>query len=281
MAILGYDGIKALIKLLETEGDAYGPVLKDALAVAIKQNPDQVERVMQEEFHSSAPRTVVHALEEICWEDLSKALARYCNKINPDLEEGLTLLAKFTSPTTARGNISAPLDRMAQDLRPALLNAANYGEIAAIFGHYIFNVSQFSALSASADVKDMSFSRFLAKKRGSGLCMACLYAALGQRFGLDVNLIDLAGRILVNLQNPATGEALFIDPLDNGKVLSERDCRQYIELRQLSWHDFFLTPLSSHLIIRRFIANMIYALNKLRDERRLKFLRGYLDIIKG
>ena len=281
MAILGYDGIKALIKLLETEGDTYGPVLKNALAAAIKDNPAQVERVMQEEFHSSAPRTVVRTLEEICWEDLSRALARYCAKINPDLEEGLTLLAKFTSPTTARGDISAPLDRMAQELRPALLNAANYGEIAAILGHYIFNVRQFSALSASADIKDMSFSRFLAKKSGSGLCMACLYAVLGQRFGLDVNLIDLAGRILVNLQNSATGEALFIDPLDNGKILSERDCRQYIKVRQLAWNQDFLTPLSSRLIIRRAVANMIYVLNKLRDERRLKYLRGYLDIIKG
>ena len=61
MAILGYDGIKALIKLLETEGDTYGPVLKNALAAAIKQTPDQVERVMQEEFQSCAAHRRTHA----------------------------------------------------------------------------------------------------------------------------------------------------------------------------------------------------------------------------
>ena len=76
-------------------------------------------------------------------------------------------------------------------------------------------------------------------------------------------------------------ESLFIDPLDNGKILTEDDCRRYIRARYIEWNDEFLAPLSSRAIVRRFIANMIYVLNKVRDERRLNYLRHYLDIIKG
>ena len=281
MQILGHDGLKALIKLLETESDAYGPVLKSALADAIKANPAQVQQVMEEEFKTSAPRAVLNTLEEICWEDLSAALARFSAKINPDLEEGLALLSKFTSPTTARGDVSAPLDKMAASLRPVLLNAKNYTEIAVVLGHYIFQTEGFTPLQTNTDIKDISFARFLRKKRGSSLCVACLYACLGQRYGMDVSLVDLAGRVLVHVRDFAHLQSLFVDPLDNGKILTEADCRRYIRSRQIAWNDDFFTPLSSRQIIRRFIANMIYILNKLRDERHLKYLRNYLEIIKN
>ena len=281
MKTLGQKGLKALIKLLETESENYGSVLKSALADAIKTNPSQVQHVMEEEFKNSAPIAVLNTLEEICWEDLSGALARFSAKINPDLEEGLSLLAKFTSPTTARGEIAAPLDQMAVELRPLLLNAKNYAEIAAGLGHFLFHIQGFSTLPSYPDIRDLSFARFLHKKRGSGLCVACLYVCLGQRYGIDISLVDLSGRILIHMRNVDRRESLFVDPLDNGKILTETDCRHYIQTRHLDWNDDFFAALSSRQIIRRFIANMIYVLNKVRDERRLKFLRGYLEIIKG
>ena len=281
MQTLGKNGLKALIKLLETESDNYGPVLKKALADAIKNNPSQVQRVMEEEFQTSVPHAVLNTLEEICWEDLAKALARFSAKINPDLEEGLTLLSKFTSPVTARGDIAAPLDQMAADLRPVLINANNYTEIAAVLGHYFFHIQHIAALQTNLDIKDTSFARLLHKKRGSSLCVACLYVCFGQRYGIDASIIDLAGRILVHLRGYTRPESLFIDPLDNGKILTEEDCRRYIHARHIEWNDEFLAPLSSRTIVRRFIANMIYVLNKVRDERRLRYLRHYLEIIKG
>lgn len=278
----GNEQLKALFKLLETESDTYGSVLKKELAAAIKHNPDGVQTVMEEQFKSSAPKaTVLHTLEEICWEDLSVSLARFAAKINPDLEEGLVLVSKFVRPACTRQTLAQPLDEMAKEIRPALLNAKSYMEIASFLGHYFFNICRIKTLQANMDVKDICFSRFLQKKTGSSLCVACLYVCIGHRYGLDVGLIDLAGRILIKLKDAAEGRPFFIDPLDNGKILSERDCREYIQDRQIAWNGDFLSPLSSRLIVRRFIANMIFVLNKVRDERRLKFLREYLDILKS
>ncbi len=281
MQMIEKEKLKALIKLLETESETYGPVLKSALAEAIKRNPVQVQRIMEEEFTVSAPRAVINTLEEICWEDLALSLARFSAKINPDLEEGLALLSKFTSPATARGDLSARLDQMAVQLRSVLLNAKNYAEIAALLGHYFFQIQGFIPLPNHNDIKDISFARFLRKKSGSSLCVACLYVCLGQRYGIDVSLVDLAGRILVHMCDASQRESLFIDPLDSGKILTEEDCRRYIRARNIAWNDEFFTALSSRQIIRRFIANMIYVLNKVRDERRLKYLREYLEIIKN
>lgn len=273
--------LKALFKLLETESDQYGPLLKQALSSAIKANPDEVQRTLAEEFDTTAPRRVMQMLEEICWDDLAQAFAMFNAKINPDLEDGLMLLAKFTSPTTARGDLNAPLDKMAQELRCALLNATDYPEIITALGHYIFEVNGFRTLPAITDIRDLSFPRFLTQKSGSGLTMACLYLCLGQRFGIEMDVVDLAGRLLVHIRDNQNGISFLVDPLDKGKMLREEECRQYVRARGLENSKDLFLPLSSRLIVRRFIANMIYVLNKLRDERRLKYLRNYLEIIKN
>ena len=236
--------LKALFKLMETETDQYGPLLKQALASAIKANPDEVQRTLQEEFASCAPRNVVHMLEEICWEDLAQAFCTFNAKINPDLEDGLLLLAKFTSPTTERGTLDKPLQEMAHALRPALVNAVDYPEIIDLLRHFIFNLQHIVPLTTITDVRDLSFPHFLQTKQGSALCIACLYVCLGQRFAIDADVVDLAGRLLVHIRDSKNQISYLLDPLDNGKMLSEEDCRQYIRSRGLENDQDLFTPLS-------------------------------------
>jgi hypothetical protein len=281
MQTLHIDQVRALFKLLETESEHYRPILKQALSSAIKTNPRAVEQVLKEDFPERAPLPVVQTLEEICWDDLADSLAKFSAKINPDLEEGLSLVAKFTAPTTARGKISQPLDEISMEIRSAVLNAKNYREIAVELGKFIFSVKNFTVLPSVKTIKELSFPHFLAKKQGSALCAACLYACIGTRFGMNMEIVDMAGRILLYLQDLSHQDSFFIDPLDNGKILSREDCQTYLRSRNLSWDENTFFILSSRLIVRRFLANMIYILNKLGDNRRLTYLRNYLEIIKN
>ncbi|MBR4682643.1 MAG: hypothetical protein IKP06_05030 [Elusimicrobiaceae bacterium] len=273
--------LRALFKLLGSEPGSHSSVLRREIADAIKTDPVGVQTALEKEFPQHTPLCVINILEEIAWDDLTRALVQFAAKINPDLEEGLTLLAKFNVPATTRKHIAIPTDEIAMALRPALLNAKDYAEIAQAFAHYFFKTLEIQTLPANWDIQEISFVRFLHKHRGSSLCIACLYILVGERYGLDINLIDVAGRILVHLQDTEKTQSLFIDPLDNGKILSLQDCQAYIDSRQLSWSNDFLTPLSSRQIVRRFIANMIFVLNKVRDERRLSYLRNYLEIMRS
>lgn len=278
-----YDDVrlKALFQLLKTEADTYGPVIKREIAAALKENPVRVHQVLEQEFQSQTPLPVLQTLEEICWEDLAGAFSHFSAKINPDLEEGLAIVCKFIESAADRRDITPPLDSWAYQLRMPLLNAKNYEEIAGQLSNYFFHTLQIQTLPINRSIKDLSFARLLRKKKGSSLCIACLYVLIGQRYGLDINLIDLAGRILVHLQPQQQQPSLFIDPLDEGKILTEQDCRRYLEARCLEWSDEFIAPLSSRQIVRRLLANMIYILNKVHDERRLNYVRHYLEIIKN
>lgn len=273
--------IKALIQLLSSESESYGELLKKELASIIKKSPNRVQEVIATEFNSLVPPALINAMEEICWEDLTKSFTDFSAKINPELEEGLYLLSKFVNPSVSAQEVADHLDYIAREMRSALLNSKDTTEIAAAMQHFFYRSLKFMVLPANLSIKELSFARFLTKRSGACLCMACVYTLVGQRYGLDVNIVDLAGRILVQISDLGTLEPLFIDPMDNGKLITEEECKDYILMRQIEWNHEFISPLSSRTILRRMIASMIFVLNKLRDERRLRYLRNYLEIIKG
>ena len=78
--------LKALLKLLTSETATYGAVLRREIAAALKEDPAGVQTALAEEFVGTAPLPVLHTLEEIYWEELTRLFAAFSAKINPDLE---------------------------------------------------------------------------------------------------------------------------------------------------------------------------------------------------
>ncbi len=273
--------IKALIHLIGQENGEQAGLLKDELARIMQEQPQYLREVIEQDFHSSVPAALVSAMQEICWEQLAHNTARFAEKINPDTEEGLTIISRFVNPAISREEITKQLDHLARQLRPILANCNSSEEIWTLMGRFFFHSQGFQVLPTSHDIKDISFGRFLYKKQGSALCLCTLYAVCGTRFGLDAGVADVAGRVLAVLHPRDGAEPIFADPLDGGKLLTLHDCKDYIFSRNLQWNDAFELPLSSRALLRRFLGNMIFVLNKLRDERRLAFLRRYMDILKN
>lgn len=273
--------VKALIELLNRETGAQALLLRGELARIMKEQPALLHEVIENDFHSSVPASLVHAIEEVRWEELEKKLQHFSEKINPSLEEALAVVTRFVNPAVDRQEITQELDLCARQLRPVIMNCLSAEDILKTFSRFFFNVQCLLVLPSAKDIKDISFGRFLEKRRGTALCLCCLYALCAERFGLDMGVVDLAGRLLVSFQPSDGTPVLFADPLAQGNILSLQDCKNYIDSRNLEWSESFTLSLSSRAVLRRFFGNMIFILNKLRDERRLTYLRRYMDILKN
>ncbi len=271
--------IKALIELLDGETGSRAELLRQELARVMKEEPKNLHEVIEQDFHSSVPASLVIAMEEVCWDELAGACTHFAAKINPDLEEGLGIETRFVNPAFSRADVTADLDTLAFALRPLLANCTGPAEVCNTLSRFFFQHQNFKVLHAARDIKDVSFGRFLQKKQGSVLCMACLYAAMAGRFGWDAGVTDMAGRVLAYFAPQNGEEPLWADPADHGKLLTIDECKDYIRSRNLAWDASFAKPLSSRAVLRRFLGNMIFILNKLRDERRLSYLRRYMDIL--
>lgn len=271
--------IKALINLLGKETGQQAILLRRELAQLVKQNPQALKEVIATDFNSSLPMPFIYAMQEIAWDELFDHTIHFAEKINPELEEALCLVTRFVNPAFTSKEITEMLDGLALQLKPILSNCNSAVDIWQTLSRFFFHTQAFTVLSCARDVKDVSFGRFVQKKQGSSLCMCCLYTVCANRFGLEAGVVDLAGRVLAGVFSQDGSEPVFADPLDGGKLLTIQDCKNYIQSRNLTWDDQFLIPLSSHTLLRRFLANMIFILNKVQDHRRLSYLHRYMDVL--
>ena len=281
MQIIPPAQIKALIELLGHETGDRATLLREELAHIIKTQPEQLQQVIEKDFNSVIPVAFAHALQEIFWQELDTHLAQFAQAKTPNLEEGLTWVTRFVNPAVHSTEIPQEISQLIPPLQVAVNTCLTAKDILQTFGHFFFEQQAILAMPAVRDISEISFGRFLQKKRGSALCAATLYIVCARRLGIQAELVDMAGRILVSCKTPFETTALFADPLNKGSVLTLQDCKQYIATRNLEWSDSFLLPLSDTAIIRRFFGNMIFILNKLRDERRLVHVRRYMDVLNS
>lgn len=272
--------IKALIELLEKEKGSQAALLKEELAHIMQDQPHLLRQVIEQDFNASIPASLAQAMQETYWEELAEQLTHFQQKINPELEEALYLSTRFVNPAYSRAEITTQLDQLSHQLQPLLRNCTAVEEIARTMSHFLFSVQRYHVLLSARDIKELSLGHFLQNKRGAALCLCALYTVCAARFGLEAGIIDLAGRLLVRLQTPDSSAPIFIDPFNQGSLVTTADCKQYIFERNLEWNEAFLMTLPSRTLLRHIFSHMIFILNKLRDERRLAFLRRYMDILK-
>ena len=272
--------IKALINLLGQEQGSQAALLRDALSYILKKHPTILQEVIENDFHSEVPAALVRVMHEICWEDLIQTARQFGKEDRLALESALAFVTRFVNPAFDTREIAADLDQLTKELRPLLPDAEDGPALLQMMSHFYFRQKSFLVLPVSHDIKDVSFGRFLQKKQGSALCLCSLYAACAQRLNLHFGIVDMAGRLLISYKSPKNPEPLFADPLKNARMMTLADCKKYIDDRNLEWTESFVTELSSRLILRRFLAQMIFILNKLRDDKQLSYLRRYMDILQ-
>ncbi|WP_428898051.1 Regulator of sirC expression [Parelusimicrobium proximum] len=272
--------IRALIQLITKENDETREELKKELSNAILFHPDEVRSAL-EQHTGETPLFVKHAMEEIVWENLRKSFSVFATKINPDLEEGLMLISKFMDPALSEPEASRRLDEIALILRQDMINCIDVFEIAQAMQNTFFGKLRFTTVSAGLRPIDVSFYNLLKDGRGSATAISCLYALLGQRYSLDINIVNMHGRIMLHFIEPAYDSHFFADPLDKGKIISEEECRVYLADKGIHWSKDFLLPLNSKAVVKRALANLIYLYNKQKDDRRLNFLRDYISYLEN
>lgn len=266
--------IKALIKLISSEEGDDAARLKGELASVIRAHPAKIKNILNE--GPLPPAFLYNMVEEEAWDSLTGGVALFASKINPDLAEGLHLVSRFLNPTLPAVFIEKRIEELCALLRPRLLNCADYYEAAFHAGAVLFGEAGFSASSYNLRPQDIAFYSVLREKKGSPLALACIYQLALERLGIDCCIAEAAGRILLKM-TPPNAAPFYIDPADNGKAISEEDCSRFINERGLGGDK--AAELSSRAVIKRFLANLVYVYNKSRDERRLKFLRGYLGLL--
>jgi len=118
------------------------------------------------------------------------------------------------------------------------------------------------------DFRNSLLNVVVERRTGIPITLALVYREVARRAGIEVLGVSFPGHFLMRVPADAeTGDALILDPFDDGRRLHESDCRGLLQ-RQVGRHDQFSDALLRPCTSRQFVARMLNNLKRTYIEQR-------------
>jgi regulator of sirC expression with transglutaminase-like and TPR domain len=240
---------------------------------------------LREASEDSDPRTRIrarHIMSRIVLEDLEKqfqALAAHDDR-HFSLEDGVYTIARIEYPELDREAFRRKLDDLANALQERLEGVDDPEEVVRAINHYLYEELKFTGNSADYYNPDNSFmNRVLEKRTGIPISLCALYLLLAERLKLPVKGVGLPGHFLVKYQSGR--REIYIDPYNGGRLLTHRDCIQYLTGAGYYLKKEYIAPASKREIVIRMLRNLVLIYSKQQDKGRVRRLTHYVEILSS
>ncbi|MBD3301204.1 MAG: hypothetical protein GF346_02000 [Candidatus Eisenbacteria bacterium] len=239
---------------------------------------------LREASEDPDPKTRIrarHIMSRIVLEDLELQFQSLAAREDDSfsLEDGVLTIARIEYPELDRDEFRSRLDRHAKALRERFRGKRRPEDIVHAMNRYLFQELKFTGNSSDYYNPDNSYlNRVLEKRTGIPISLCALYLLLAERLGLPVRGIGLPGHFLVKYEVP--GVEIYIDPYNGGKLLTRRDCVQYLTGAGYYLKEEYIAPSTSRDIVIRMLRNLVLIYSKQQDKGRVRRLTHYVEILQ-
>lgn len=218
-------------------------------------------------------------LRSLAERDAGEAFARFCATCRSptDLAQGCWLLAKTRYPDCDMIPYAARVVDLAQELRERLTGSETPRGTIEVINRHLFATLGFRGNQRDYYDPDNSYlNRVLDRRLGIPISLSALYLLLAQRLRLPVHGVNLPGHFVVQWKSPTT--RFFIDPFNEGRILTEADCRGYCTQIEVEWDPRLLDEPSTRQVLARMCQNL-QAVYTEGDLPRASRLQGFIALL--
>jgi regulator of sirC expression with transglutaminase-like and TPR domain len=187
-----------------------------------------------------------------------------------DLVEAAVLIARTAFPDLSPSDCTEPLDCWAERLQQHLGASPSAGAILKHLNRILFDEEGFQGNQAHYFDPENSFINCVLERRlGIPITLSLVYSEVGRRAGYPVHGVALPGHFIAGLFH-ASG-LLFVDPFNQGEILTDGECRRMIETRygaEAALDRAWRTPAGPKTILKRMLRNLKGIYRQLNQEYR-------------
>jgi regulator of sirC expression with transglutaminase-like and TPR domain len=214
--------------------------------------------------------------------EAAEALARFCAicEAPADLSRGCWLLAKTRYPDLNAAAYEARLAELAQELRERLTGRETPRGTIEVVNRHLFGTLGFRGNKRDYYDPDNSYlNRVLDRRLGIPISLSVMYLLVGRRLHLPLQGVNLPGHFV--LQWRSRDAHFYIDPFNEGRLLTAADCRDYcVKLGlEFRWANS-LDEASTRQIMARLCRNL-HAIYAESDPPRVGALERALALLTG
>ena len=200
-----------------------------------------------------------------------------------DLELGAFLISRLGEETEITPeDFAAELDRIAAPLRQLLHIIPDHEaeERIGAFRRYLFAEKGFRGNTDNYyDPRNSFLTEVLASRCGIPVSLSVLCLLIARRVGLPRHGVNLPGHFILKYQSD--GYVMYLDPFNEGNLLTEEDCLNFLVRQGLEPTALYLTRTSALTILKRMYRNLINYHSAIGNSRMEKTLRQHVSILEN
>ena len=263
----------ALVRLLSDEDSAVYQAVREKI---ISGGPASVEWLAPHSLSDDAAlrRHALDIIDHFKKKEADTRFHSFCLQHGEDfdLETGAFMLAQTTYPNINIEGYRALLDDFAAGAREKVVLEFSAEEKLTALNTHLFSDLGFSGnVARYYDPENSYLNRVLDQRTGNPINLTLLYLLVARRLKLPVIGIGMPGHFICRYQS--SSDEIYIDPFNDGQLLSKADCIQYLQRGNYSLTDDFLSPTSARRMFLRICSNLhqIYTgLGKPEDTNRFQ-----------
>jgi regulator of sirC expression with transglutaminase-like and TPR domain len=175
-----------------------------------------------------------------------------------DLVQAALLIARTAFPDLVSSDTTDRLDQLAEGLKKRLGPSPSAGDILSHLNRILFDEAGLRGDTQNYyDPQNSFLNRVLERKLGIPITLSLVYSEVGRRAGFQVYGIALPGHFIAGLFH--TSGWLYIDPFNQGEILTDQECRRMIQARygaQAAMDESWKTPADKKAILKRMLRNL-------------------------
>lgn len=215
---------------------------------------------------------------ELRFSNLKRDLGSVARAVEPDLEKGALLLARFGHPDLNVSTYSTWLDRVAERVQDDLPADADATMIFQRLNSHLFQGMGFAGNEARYYDPDNSYiNRVIETRRGIPVSLSVLYLLLGQRLRLPVYGVATPGHFLIGFR-PGP-HSCFLDAYHKGRILDLNEVRRMLLRSGYEFRPEYVARCSSRDILVRMMRNLISIHEKTGLRERADMLAKLVEIM--
>lgn len=277
-----------LIKLLDDEDEEIYENIKKRFLLYGEESKNFLSEFTKSEDFLIAERSkeIITLLDFKLVENKIREL--FLNKKNL-LERAVFLISEFGYPNVDFDNYKMIIDKIAFDIGSRIgrkiKKVSSAFEKIKIFNEYLFQRKGFKGNTENYNETDnLYINKVIDRKMGIPVSLSILYLLIAYRLKLPIYGVNLPSHFIVKYQDDK--EELFIDPFNQGIVISRKEAVKFLKQLGLSEEEFnsisFLNNANEKDIIKRYINNLIHVYEKNNEKlkaNQLKQLQSHFELI--
>jgi regulator of sirC expression with transglutaminase-like and TPR domain len=270
--------IKALVSLLDDEDHEVSEHVEQKIISLGDTIIPFLEAEWESNFDPSVQKKLEDLIHQLQFDGLRQRLSEWKNRKDPDLLEGMWLVATYQYPDLPFDKLKKDIEQLYYEAWVEFKGGSHPLDQIKTLNAVMFNKMKFGANTKNFHSPGNSMLNIvLETRKGNPISLCVIYMLIARKLKLPVYGVNLPNLFILTYKIPET--QFYVNVFNKGIIFSRTDIDSYLSQLNLPQSDIFYEPCQATDIVRRVLRNLVISFEKTGDAEKVEEIKSLLDSI--